>query len=241
MDRRTALNAMGISVASLASGTAARSAARAENSADTAHAHEAHDADLGPLRRVHLYLCAFHVAKKDPKLVFSAHHYCMPVNDQVHQCVIFDSTGEDARILGVEYIISDELYRKLPKTEKKYYHPHAYEVTSGLLVAPNMTAEAEDKLMAGIVMTWGKTWHTWPDPKQPLPMGEPLLMWAATADGQISPDLLAQRDEELKISTDKIRQRREFIGPVPQIPAPKSLDEIGRQWTADGPDEPRRK
>jgi len=79
---------------------------------------------------MHLYLCAFHIAKKNPKLVFEAHHYCMPVADEVHQCVISDGTGKNARILGVEYIISDKLYRKLPDAEKKYYHPHAYEITS---------------------------------------------------------------------------------------------------------------
>src|SRR4029078_8567178 len=104
--------------------------------------------------------------------------------------------GKGARILGVEYIISDRLYRTLPAGEKKYYHPHAYEVTSGLLLAPGLAAEAEEKLMAGLVTTWGKTWHTWPDPKTALPMGDPLLMWSITKDGEMDPTLLAERDRQ---------------------------------------------
>ena len=45
----------------------------------------------------------------------------------------------------------------------------------------------------------------------------------------------------LKVSTKEVRKRREYIGPVPQIEAPKSLDDIGRQWSAEGPDVPKRK
>jgi len=229
MDRREALTAFGVTAVGLASGTSAQ----ADHGADAAQG-------ASPLSQMHLYLCAFHIAKKDPKLLFEAHHYCMPVADEVHQCVIFDSTGKNARILGVEYIISDKLYRKLPDAEKKYYHPHTYEITSGLLVAPRMKATEENKLMEGLLTTWGKTWHTWPDPKTELPMGEPLLMWSASKDGQISDEILAERDKRLKVSTKDIRKRREYIGPVPQIEPPKSLDDIGRQWTNEGPDEPKK-
>ena len=230
MDRRKALAALGLTAAGFTT----------ESSAQGDH-ETGQKMDAGPLSQMHLYLCAFHIAKKDPKLLFEAHHYCMPVADEVHQCVIFDSAGKNARILGVEYIISDKLYRKLPEVEKKYYHPHTYEITSGLLVAPGMKAAEEDKLMEGLLLTWGKTWHTWPDPKTQLPMGEPLLMWAATKDGQISDATLADRDTKLKVSTKEIRKRREYIGPVPQIEPPKSFGDIGRQWTAEGPDVPKRK
>lgn len=194
-----------------------------------------------PLSEMHLYLCAFHLAKKDPKLVFEAHHYCMPIADDVHQCVIFDGSGKRARILGVEYIVSDKLYRALPEAEKKYWHPHTYEITSGLLIAPGMAAADETKLMEGLIHTWGKTWHTWPDPKTPLPLGEPLLMWSAMKDGHISDETLADRDKKFKVSTADIRRRRRHIGPVPQVDFPKSLDDLGRQWTNNGADVPNRK
>jgi hypothetical protein len=187
----------------------------------------------------HLYLCAFHIAKKDPGFVVEAHHYCSPVADDVHQCVIFDKHGRGGRILGVEYIISDALYRELPAAEKKYWHPHAYEILSGLLVCPGMEAEREDKMLSGLIRSWGKTWHTWPDPATALPTGEPLLMWSSTRDGMIPADRVAARDRRLGISTPAIRRRRAALGKVPQTAPPASISSLGRQFTDGGPDEPR--
>jgi hypothetical protein len=227
MHRRDALAALGLTAGGLAV------PARADHEA-------AGKPPAGPLDNFHLYLCAFHLAKKDPSLVIEAHHYCAGVSDGVHQCVIFDKTGPGAKILGVEYIITDKIYRTLPDAEKKYYHPHTYEITSGLLISPGMDPEAEQKLMAGVLTTWGKTWHTWPDPTTALPMGDPLLMWAATKDGQVKQELLDARDKKFKVSTPDLRKRRAAFGPVPQIDAPKSVDELGRQWTADGVDEPKK-
>jgi hypothetical protein len=227
MDRREALNGLGIVAGSaIAGGCLGPHTEAAEHGGKT------------PLESFHLYLCAFHIAKKNPKFQIEAHHYCSMVDDGVHQCVIFDKVGERARILGVEYIISDKLYRGLPDAEKKYYHPHSYEVLSGQLMAPDMPEKEEAKLMAGLVGTWGKTWHTWPDPQTALPMGEPLLMWAICKDGQLDPTLLAARDQRLKISTAKVRKRRASLGPVPQIDPPKSVDDLGRQWTNEGADRP---
>src|SRR5262245_24241152 len=216
MDRREALGSFGAA----ALGLVTTATGRADHGDDK----------MGPPpTRLHAYLCAYHLAKKDPGIVIEAHHYCAAVNEEVHQCVIYDTAGKGARILGVEYIISDKLYQGLPDEEKKYYHPHAYEVIGGLLIAPGMPAEDEKKFMAGLITTWGKTWHTWPDPKAPLPMGEPLLMWSAGQDGQISAAELARRDKQFKVSTEELRQRRAYLGPVPNVPAPKSLDELGRQ------------
>ena len=60
--------------------------------------------------------------------------------------------------------------------------------------------------------TWGKTWHTWPDPAAAWPAGEPLLMWSATRDGMISAARLVARDRRLGTSTPAIRRRRSAMG-----------------------------
>jgi len=107
------------------------------------------------------------------------------------------------------------------------------------LIAPNLSREEETKFLGGLLTTWGKTWHTWPDPKTALPMGEPLLMWSATKDGQVSEKLLEIRDREFKVSTTAMRRQRAHLGPIPQIDAPKSIHTIGRQWTNEGSDKPQ--
>jgi hypothetical protein len=202
------------------------------------HGAAKHSEHWAPVDSMHLYLCAFHVAKNKPAFQVEAHHFCSPQGTDLHQCVIYNSKGPGAKLLGVEYIITDLAYQKLPAAEKKYWHPHAYEIVSGQLIAPDMAKQGDD-VFPGLINTWGKTWHTWPDPSTDFPVGEPILMWSANGDGQIADKLIAQRDAQFGIKTSEIRERRKFMGfAVPQLPRPKSLDDIGRRWTLDGPDMP---
>ena len=109
---------------------------------------------------------------------------------------------------------------------------------SGQLIAPDMENRG-DRIFKDLLNTWGKTWHTWRDPSTDFPMGEPLLMWSANADGQISLELITKRDSQFGISTQQIRKRRKSYGfEVPQLPAPKSIRDIGRKWTSSGIDQP---
>ncbi|MGW0633912.1 DUF1264 domain-containing protein [Streptomyces sp. NPDC002758] len=158
----------------------------------------------------------------------------------MHQCLLYDSVSPTAKLLGVEYIVSDTLFRSLPDQEKKYWHPHTYEVLGGGLVAPIMGPETEMEFMKYLLTTWGKSWHTWPDPTTPLPLGEPLLMWSLTGDGQANEELVPERDKQFGVSTAKAQAERvAAIGyEVPQVPPPQSLETIGRQWTAKGEDKP---
>ncbi len=191
-----------------------------------------------PISQMHLYLCAFHVAKENPGFQVQAHHYCSPQGKELHQCVIYDSRESNAKLLGIEYIVPDSVYQALPQDEKKYWHPHAYEILAGQLVAPDMP-DLGDEAFKGLITTWGKTWHTWRDPSTAVPMGTPLLMWSANGDGQVAQKLIDARDGDFGISTAAIRKRRAAYGfAVPNIPPPKSINDLGRVWTATGPDEP---
>src|SRR5262249_59066854 len=131
------------------------------------------------------------------ELRVSIMHYCGmrgEVDYEMHQCVLYVSVSAGAKLLGIEYIVSDKVFRYLPDEEKKYWHPHTYEVLGGGLVAPVMSAEAEIDLMTYLLTTWGKSFHTWPDPTTAVPLGEPLLMWSLTGDGQADMELVRARD-----------------------------------------------
>jgi hypothetical protein len=164
----------------------------------------------------------------------------MSRSEEMHQCLLYDSTEKNARLLGVEYIISDRIYRELPEPEKKYWHQHTYEVLAGGLIAPSMKPEDELAFMKALLTTWGKSWHTWPDPRTPVPLGEPLLMWSLGGDGQVDEAVLTGRDQQFQVSAAKIREHRcNALGlEVPKVSHPKSMDHAGRQWTNEGPDEP---
>ena len=233
MDRRQWLGLVGTGIGVSLSGTDAQ--------ADEHGADDKGDRSLmAPVQSLHAHFCGIHIAKNNPKFQLVAQHYCMSRSEEMHQCLLYDACEKNARLLGVEYIISDRLYRELPAGEKKYWHPHTYEVLAGGLIAPSMKPEDELTFMKALLTTWGKTWHTWPDPRTPIPIGEPLLMWAVTGDGQIDDGVLAARDTEFKVKTAEIREKRgQSIGlKVPKVSLPRSIDQVGRQWTDEGEDKP---
>jgi hypothetical protein len=198
----------------------------------------------GPLANTHFHFCGIHMAKKNKNIQFITQHYCTAHSGgsegDVFQCVLFDGTGKNAKLIGVEYLISDEAYRKLPDEEKKYWHAHTYEVLGGGLIAPAMSPKEEMDFMKVVIKTWGKAWHTWPDPKTAVPVGEPLLIWSLMGDGQVDEKLLAARDKEFKVDTAKVRASREkeFGLEAPNVSPPKDVNAVGRMWTDSGADKP---
>ena len=121
-----------------------------------------------------------------------AQNYCSHLSDEVLQCVLYESEKKDARLIGVEYIVSAKIFESLPADEKKFWHSHNYEVKSGALTAPGAPEAAEKDLMKVLIGTYGKTWHTWQvDRGDKLPLGIPQLMMAFTKDGQLDPKIAA--------------------------------------------------
>lgn len=173
--------------------------------------------DMPPIEQLNMYLDGFHFYADDMGRQVEAHHYCTMVNEEFHQCVIYDGNEEDAKLIGIEYIISERMFEELPEEEKRYWHSHGYEVKSGLLVMPGIPGEVEDEAMEKLVSTYGKTWHTWQvDRGDELPYGNPRLMMGFTEEGQIQQQHVDERDEQLDVSTEEKRQRREEI-PMPDV------------------------
>jgi hypothetical protein len=170
-----------------------------------------------PLKKINAYLDGFHFYNGNMNAQMEAHHYVSQLNEDVHQAIIYDGNGEDAKIMGVEYIITERLFRQLPEEEKKLWHSHHYEVKSGTLVAPGIPEAAEHELMEKLVSTYGKTIHTWhTDQQRDLPVGSPMIMMGFTKDGQMDPALVAARDKRFNISTDEKKENRADI-PMPAV------------------------
>nr|WP_314479823.1 OBAP family protein [uncultured Pseudomonas sp.] len=170
-----------------------------------------------PIDALNAYLDGFHFYNGHRDIQMEAHHYCAILNEDVIQCVIYDGSTATAKIMGVEYIIDQKLFARLPAQEKSLWHSHGYEVSSGQLVAPGIPAPAEHALMKRLATTYGKTWHTWhTDQDKSLPLGVPQLMMGFTADGQANPAMVEQRNRRLDIDTDKTRKQRADIA----IPKP---------------------
>jgi len=168
-----------------------------------------------PCKDYQLHICAFHIAKDDPKVVIETQHYCSHLREGLFQCLLFETTakGVQPKLLGVEYVISDDLYQKLSPAEKLFWHPHDFEVRQGLLATIGLSEKEDQDVMKALVKTWGKTWHTWPDPKTDLPLGSPRLMWSATKQGAIPEKMIKERDERWDINTAELKKERDSYLP----------------------------
>ena len=159
------------------------------------------NADLAPITAIGAHVCGIHFYSGNMKRQLIAQHYCSHLSDDVLQCIVYDSEKKDARIIGIEYIVSAKIFESLPADEKKFWHSHNYEVKSGALTAPGAPEAAEKDLMKVLIGTYGKTWHTWQvDRGDKLPLGIPQLMMAFTKDGQLDPKIAAERDKLYSVS-----------------------------------------
>src|SRR5918995_6454902 len=73
---------------------------------------------MPPLGAINAYLDGFHFYSGRMEQQMEAHHYCAILNEEVIQCVIYDGNTKDAKLMGVEYIISEAQFNTLPAPEK---------------------------------------------------------------------------------------------------------------------------
>ncbi len=169
-----------------------------------------------PVEKIAMYLDGFHVSKGDPSMQMEAHHYCNQVNEDFAQCVLFDGNTDQARMMGIEYIIAESLYTTLPDEEKAYWHPHNYEILSGTLRMPGLPDAAEKEALETKINSYGKTWHTWMTgvhghQSDPLPFGPPLLQWSFNRDGEAMPEMIDARDRRMNLDSAAARRERQDL------------------------------
>ncbi len=123
-----------------------------------------------------------HLLKDLPQVSQLAYHYCKPMGeDLIAQCLLYDGTGPDARLIGVEYLVSGEVFEKMPAEEQAYWHDHKYEVDAGLLKSLTQKGEEEKATLAKVRTMYGKIFHTWSTGRT-YPQGPARLFWSVTGE-----------------------------------------------------------
>ncbi|TKY87085.1 hypothetical protein EX895_003762 [Sporisorium graminicola] len=98
---------------------------------------------FAPVDRIHQALHAYHVVADERGEIVSSVHYCSCSSSGDHfQCLIYDSDRSDAKLIGIEYMIPEEVFLTLPDEEKPFWHSHVYEVMSGSLILIGLRAGA---------------------------------------------------------------------------------------------------
>ena len=126
-----------------------------------------------------LAFAGLHLQKDRPANAQVAYHFCKPLNDDVSQCLLYDGTGPDARLIGVEYLVSDAVYRSMPDEERAFWHDHKHEVDAQLIRSLTQTGAEEAATLAKVRSLWGKVYHTWVSGSK-YPEGPAKLFWSVT-------------------------------------------------------------
>lgn len=175
--------------------------------------------DFKPVKQICAHLNAFHAYASEPGRCVEANHYCSHLNEDFRQCILYDSPEPNARLIGIEYMVTPKIFATLPEEEKKLWHSHVFEVKSGMLIMPQPVLPttaweaAETKEMEQVVQLYGKVYHLWQtDRGDKVPMGEPQLMTSFTARDQFEFDrMVGERDERFGVSSERKREKRSYI------------------------------
>nr|XP_043608914.1 oil body-associated protein 2C [Erigeron canadensis] len=180
-----------------------------------------------PINQMSQHTCTFALYSHDMSRQIETHHFVTRLNQDFLQSAVYDSDYSNGRLIGVEYIVSDTIFEKLPPEEQKLWHSHAYEVKSGLWVHPRMPDMVVMPELKNIAKTYGKFWCTWQtDRGDQLPLGPPSLMMSPQAEGEgvVNPELVKKRDDKYNVSKDDSMKSRI------EIPEPEWINPIADNW-----------
>lgn len=152
----------------------------------------------------------------------------------VRQCLLYDSDKSNARLLGVEYMVTPRLFKTLPPEERRLWHTHEYEVKSGMLIMPSPAGMpnavwevAETAEMRDVIPLYGKVYHFWQvDRGDPVPMGPPQLMGSFLSEEKVKlatggkglEELVRARDEKYGVDTKVKAEKRKDIEGIEKDP-----------------------
>jgi hypothetical protein len=118
--------------------------------------------------------------------------YCFCLEADILRCVVYNSSGGNARLIGTEYIISAVQFQRLSAAEKRQWHRHRGGAMAGPAVPPGGDVAPAEDLRSELGNTYGKTWCLWRIDGQVLPC-LPKLMTGLAASGWLPPVMSAKR------------------------------------------------
>jgi len=89
------------------------------------------------------------------------HHYCKGISEKILQCLLFDSTDANAKLVAVEYFVSKDLTRKLPLIQwHRHFHDHKVEIATGRVQVLEPADKAKE-IAEAAAKTDGVIYHLW--------------------------------------------------------------------------------
>ncbi|KAG0559744.1 hypothetical protein M758_10G121600 [Ceratodon purpureus] len=188
--------------------------------------------DLTPVKQFQEHVCTWAIFSHDMSRKIETHHHVARLNEDFCQCAVYDSDESNARLIGVEYVISEKLFESLPDEEKQLWHSHFYEIKEGLWFNPGVPELVQQQELKSLAKTYGKFWCTWQfDRGDRLPLGPPALMMSPqqVEPGRIPDEMVKTRDAKYDISTSNRAVKRET-----SIEGPASFHPLSDRWMTTG-------
>jgi len=90
------------------------------------------------------------------------HHYCKGISKEILQCLLFDSTDPNAKLVAVEYFVAKDLSRKeIPLIMwHRHYHDHKVEIDTGRVQVLEPADKAKE-IAEAASKTDGIIFHLW--------------------------------------------------------------------------------
>ncbi len=90
------------------------------------------------------------------------HHYCKGISEKILQCLLFDSTDPNAKLVAVEYFVAKDLSRKeIPLIMwHRHYHDHKVEIDTGRVQVIEPADKAKE-IAEAASKTDGIIFHLW--------------------------------------------------------------------------------
>ena len=105
----------------------------------------------------------------------TVHHWCKTINEKLVECLLFDSDNENANLVGIETIVTKNIWTTFTEEQKKEWHEHATEIIEAEATLPDTPAEEAAKIVEFLKGTHGRVIYIWNFPKHEWPIARPFL------------------------------------------------------------------
>lgn len=119
-----------------------------------------------------LHVDAKHYVKSERVMV---HHWCKTMSDKLVECLLFDSDAANANLIGIETIVTNDIWNTFTEKQKAEWHDHATEIIEAEATLPDTPSEEAAKIVEFLKGTHGRVIYIWNFPSEDWPVTRPFL------------------------------------------------------------------
>lgn len=105
----------------------------------------------------------------------AVHHWCKTINERLVECLLFDGDTANANLIGIETIVTNDVWNTFTKEQQKEWHDHATEIIEAEATLPDTPSEEAAKIVEFLKGTHGRVIYIWNFPSDDWPTIRPFL------------------------------------------------------------------